>query len=135
MRRALRIPLVTALLAVAPGTLAAQSRTLPPSPTLPSDTLQANYGPRNEEAGPSPQLAPTLPSDTLEATEPLDSLPTDSLGHSSSSQAPPRSDDLLPDAIPATPGDSAALRELKSWIRRHRGLMMPPPVRAVLIRA
>ena len=133
MRRALRIPLVTTLLAAAAGTLAAQSRTLPPSPTLPSDTLEANYGPRSE-VGPSPQLAPTLPSDTLEATEPLDSLPTDSLGHSSSSQAP-RSDDLLPEAAPATPGDSAAVRELKSWIRRHRGLMMPPPVRAVLIRA
>jgi hypothetical protein len=133
VRRALRIPLVTTLLAAAAGTLAAQTGALPPSPTLPSDTLEANYGPRSE-VGPSPQLAPTLPSDTLEATQPVDSLPADSLGHSSSSQAP-RSDDLLPDAAPATPGDSAALRELKSWIRRHRGLMMPPPVRAVLIRA
>ena len=47
---------------------------LSPSPTLPSDTLQANFAPRSA-AGPMPELAPTLPSDTLEATQPVDSFP------------------------------------------------------------
>lgn len=133
MSRSLRI--LFAVLLVAGGTrpLGAQSRELSPSPTLPSDTLEANYAPRSE-AGPMPDLAPTLPSDTMPAAEPMDSLPADSIGGSSSSQAP-GADDLLPDASPLTPGDSAALRELKSWIQRHPGLMAPPPVRAVLVRA
>jgi hypothetical protein len=59
-------PLVfTAALAVLPALASAQS----PSPTLPSDTLQANFAPRST-VGPMPELAPTLPSDTLKLDEP-----------------------------------------------------------------
>jgi hypothetical protein len=130
--RALRLTLVTVLLAAAAQSLAAQTGALPPSPTYPSDTLQANYGPRSQVA-PSPELSPTLPSDTLKAGKQQSSL-EDSTGSSSSSLAP-RSQDLLPDAAPVTPGDSAALRELKRWIQLHPGLVSPPPVRAVLVRA
>ncbi|HKT60343.1 MAG TPA: hypothetical protein VJQ46_09840 [Gemmatimonadales bacterium] len=136
MLRALSPFLVTALLAATAGTLAAQTTALSPSPTLPSDTLEANYGPRGS-AGPAPGLVPTLPSDTLEATQPVDSFPADSfpgdsIDGSSSSQADP--DSLLPDASPVTPGDSAALRELKAWIRHHPELTAPPPARAVLVK-
>jgi hypothetical protein len=129
--RALRLSLVTALLAAAARPLAAQAGALPPSPTLPSDTLEANYGPPTRVA-PTPELSPTLPSDTLQAGR-QDSSSSDSTGDSSSSLAP-HDDDLLPDAAPVTPGDSAALRELKDWIRHHPGLTSPPPVRAVLVR-
>lgn len=128
--------LLSALLISGAETLAAQAgTTLPPSPTLPSDTLEANYAPRSAP-GPMPQLAPALPSDTLEATQPelaptppsdrfdaappVDSVPTDSSGDEQ--------------ARPQTPGDSAALRELRSWIQRHPGLISPPPVRAMLVR-
>jgi hypothetical protein len=41
------------------------------SPTLPSDTLEANYAPRSVP-GPSPELAPSLPSDTLDAGAPME---------------------------------------------------------------
>ncbi len=58
------------LLAVAalgvPTVAVAQS----PSPTLPSDTLQANFAPRSAP-GPMPELAPSLPSDTLDTTAPM----------------------------------------------------------------
>jgi hypothetical protein len=111
--------LLSALLLSGAETLAAQAGTTLPSPTLPSDTLDANYAPRSLP-GPTPELAPTLPSDTLDATEPVDSVPTDTSGDE---QAPPQ-----------TPGDSAALRELRSWIQRHPGLISPPPVRALLVR-
>jgi len=131
--RVLRIPIVFALLAAAVPTLAAQTTALSPSPTLPSDTLEANYGPRSAP-GPKPELAPSLPSDTLDATQPVEAFPPDSLGgDTSSSQAGP--DDLFPDAAPVTPGDSAALRELKTWIQAHPGLGAPPPARAVLVQA
>lgn len=104
-----------------------------PAPTLPSDTLEANYAPRAEPA-PMPELAPSLPSDTLEATEPVDSFPTDEdWGDSSSSSLSP--DDILPQAAPETPSDSAALREIKDWIRHHREEMAPPPARAILLKA
>ena len=53
--------IVFAALAV-PATAAAQS----PSPTLPSDTLEANFAPKSS-SGPAPELAPSLPSDTLDA--------------------------------------------------------------------
>ena len=109
---------------VLPGALAAQTtRSL--SPTLPSDTLEANYAPRSAP-GPTPELAPTLPSDTLDATAPVDSFPTDPFD---------LRDDDGTDSLPMTPGDSAAWRELRSWIRTHPGLTTPPPVRAVLFRA
>ena len=134
MPRMLRVPLAVTLLFAAAGALAAQTGTnLSPSPTLPSDTLQANYAPRSA-VGPMPELAPSLPSDTLKVTQPADPAPSDSLGSdSSSSQVQP--DDIFPYASPVTPGDSAALRELKSWIHRHPGVTAPPPVRAVLVRA
>jgi hypothetical protein len=112
--------LLSALLLSGAETLAAQARTTLPSPTLPSDTLEANYAPRSAP-GPMPELAPTLPSDTLQATGPVDSVPTDS--STVEEQAPPQ-----------TPGDSAALRDLKSWIERHPEPVLPPPVRAVLVR-
>lgn len=57
------------LVALLPVVAAAQS------PTLPSDTLEANYAPRSQP-GPSPELAPTLPSDTLDLDVPL--VPPDS---------------------------------------------------------
>jgi hypothetical protein len=98
--------------------LAAQEAQTSPSPTLPSDTLDANYAPRSLP-GPMPELAPTLPSDTLEATAPVDSFSTP-----------------LDEAAPVTPEDSAALRELRSWIHRHPDWNAPPPpARAVLVRA
>jgi hypothetical protein len=112
--------LLSALLLSGAETLAAQAGTTLPSPTLPSDTLEANYAPRSLP-GPMPELAPTLPSDTLDATQPVDSVRTDS--SDDDQQAPPQ-----------TPGDSAALRELRSWIQRHPGLISPPPVRALLVR-
>ena len=129
MPRALRPFLITALIAVTAGTVAAQTTALSPSPTLPSDTLEANFGPPSAP-GPAPGLVPSLPSDTLEAKQPADSFPADSIGGASSSQAEP--DALLPDAAPVTPGDSAALRELKAWIRHHPEMVSPPPDRAVL---
>jgi hypothetical protein len=111
---------------VLPGALAAQTtRSL--SPTLPSDTLEANYAPRSAP-GPTPELAPTLPSDTLDATAPVDSFPTDPFDLQDD-------DDDATDTLPMTPGDSAALREIRSWIQSHPGLTSPPPVRAVLFRA
>lgn len=41
------------------------------APTLPSDTLEANYGPPSALA-PSPELAPSLPSDTMSIKKPVD---------------------------------------------------------------
>ena len=118
MLTAIRTSLVAALLMAGGQELAAQAVTTLPSPTLPSDTLEANYAPRTA-VGPTPELAPTLPSDTLDATQPVDSFPTDPSAR----------------AAPETPGDSAALRETRDWIRRHPGLMAPPPVRTALVRA
>jgi hypothetical protein len=100
--------------------LAAQQAGLSPSPTLPSDTLQANFAPR-DRAGPTPGLAPTLPSDTLDATAPVDSFPSDPWAPDS-------------EATPMTPGDSAALHELRSWIEHHPDFDAPPPARAVLVK-
>jgi hypothetical protein len=105
---------------------------LSPSPTLPSDTLEANFAPRSS-AGPMPDLAPTLPSDTLEATEPVDSFPTEPFLDDTTSEVPDSEGQYQPDPS-RTRGDSAALRDLKTWIERHPGLMAPPPVRAVLVR-
>jgi hypothetical protein len=41
------------------------------APTLPSDTLEANYGPPSALA-PNPELAPSLPSDTIRIGAPLE---------------------------------------------------------------
>jgi hypothetical protein len=127
----IRIPLLAVLLLGAAGTLAAQSTTLSPSPTLPSDTLEANFAPRSS-AGPMPDVSPTLPSDTLEATQPVDSFPTEPFLEDTTSGGD-ASGQYQPETAP-TRGDSAALQELKTWIERHPGLMSPPPVRAVLVR-
>ena len=132
MIRAIRTVLAAALLLPAAGTLAAQATTSSPSPTLPSDTLQANYAPRSSAPGPMPELAPSLPSDTLEATNPVDSLSTDLPG-ADSLQSDSLRYDPFDQAAPETPGDSAALRDLRSWIKLHPGPAAPPPVRAVLI--
>jgi hypothetical protein len=112
---AIRTALALLLLLAGARTLAAQTSL---SPTLPSDTLEANYAPKRAPS-PMPDRAPTLPSDTLQATQPVDSFPD---------EAPP----LL--NIPDSAGDSAAVRELRSWIRQHPLPPDPPPVRAVLVR-
>jgi hypothetical protein len=130
--RALRIPVLIALLAAAPRTGAAQTDTGSPSPTLPSDTLEANFSPRGS-AAPSPELAPALPSDTLELTAPADSAPADTLGADSGGSDLGR-DDFLPEATPESAGDSAAVRALRTWIQRHPDLLGPPPERAILAR-
>ena len=65
-----RMLVVAAALAL-PPVAAAQSA----SPTLPSDTLEANFAPRGAP-GPMPELAPSLPSDTLQPGTPL--FPPDS---------------------------------------------------------
>jgi hypothetical protein len=130
--RAIRTLVATALLLPAARTLAAQAATTTPSPTLPSDTLEANYAPRSAP-GPMPELAPSLPSDTLEVNQPTDSFPADVPG-ADSLQSDSVEDDPFDQAAPQTPGDSAALRDLRSWIRTHPGPVAPPPVRAVLIR-
>jgi hypothetical protein len=112
------IPLLLAALLLPPA-LSAQASL---SPTLPSDTLQADYAPRTAPA-PTPELAPTLPSDTLQATLPRDSSATG-----------PFDDPDDGDSMPMTPADSAALRDLRSWIESHPNLISPPPVRAILVR-
>ena len=132
MLPSIRISLLAALLLGAAGTLAAQSTTLSPSPTLPSDTLEANFAPRSA-AGPMPDLAPALPSDTLEAAQPVDSFPTEPFRHDTSSDGADSQGRYQPDASQAR-GDSAALQDLRSWIERHPGLISPPPVRAMLVR-
>jgi hypothetical protein len=130
----IRISLAAVLLVSGARTLAAQAVTAVPSPTLPSDTLQANYAPRSQP-GPMPELAPTLPSDTLEATQPVDSFPNAGPGGADSTAADSMQGNAYDQGLPQTPGDSAALRDLRTWIHRHPGLMAPPPVRAVLVRA
>jgi hypothetical protein len=85
------------------------------APTLPSDTLEANYAPRSAP-GPTPEMAPSLPSDTLEAVPPgkPDSEPQ---------KAPP--------AASPTPPDSSGATEHPS--RRPWGLLPvePPPPRTI----
>ena len=132
MLPSIRISLLAALLLGAAGTLAAQSTTLSPSPTLPSDTLEANFAPRSA-AGPMPDLAPALPSDTLEAAQPVDSFPTEPFRPDTSSDGADSQARYQPDTSQAR-GDSAALQDLRSWIERHPGLISPPPVRAMLVR-
>jgi hypothetical protein len=68
--------IMAAMLLALPSTAVAQA------PTLPSDTLSANYAPPSEMA-PMPEYAPSLPSDTIEIGAPLeegyDPMVTDSL--------------------------------------------------------
>ena len=130
MLASIRIPLLACLCLGAARTLTAQTTALSPSPTLPSDTLEANYGPRSA-AGPTPDISPTLPSDTLEATQPVDSFPTEPFLDDSISVE----DDAPADqGVPQSAADSAALRDLRIWMEHHPDLMAPPPVRAVLVR-
>ena len=82
---ALRSMLVVAPLLAGVGALRAQA-----APTLPSDTLEANYAPRSA-SGPTPELAPSLPSDTLEAA--LESAPD-----SEPRGAPPAPSPVRPDS-------------------------------------
>jgi hypothetical protein len=114
MSFALRSLLVVASLLTGVGALQAQA-----APTLPSDTLQANYAPRSAP-GPEPQLAPSLPSDTLEAVAPNK---PDSGQHV-----------VPPAALPAPPDSSGAVERpsQRSW----RLLPVePPPPRIIPSRA
>ena len=149
MSPSIRVSLLVCLAMGAAGTAAAQSAALSPSPTLPSDTLEANFAPRSQ-AGPVPELSPTLPSDTLDATLPVDSFPTnpfevDTTGdYPEDSTTAPFQDDsssarsegppMPPYGQPA-PSDSAALEQVRNWLERHPGMLAPPPARAVLARA
>ena len=128
MLRLLPILLAALLLPGARPLMAQNDAPLSPSPTLPSDTLEANYAPRTA-AGPTPELAPSLPSDTLEATEPVDSFPSDPFLDEEFD-----SDSVEEQGTPQSAGDSSALQDLRSWIRRHPIPISPPPVRAVLVR-
>jgi len=133
MSATIRISLAAALLISGVRMLAAQTVTSVPSPTLPSDTLQANYAPHSLP-GPMPEVAPSLPSDTLQATQPVDSFPNESPEDADSvSGSAARGDASRP--LPQVQGDSAELRELMGWIQRHPALVAPPPARAVLTRA
>jgi hypothetical protein len=111
MSFALRSLLVVASLLTGVGALQAQAA----APTLPSDTLQANYAPRSAP-GPEPQLAPSLPSDTLEAVAPVK---PDSVQQ-----------EVPPAALPAPPDSSGAVERpsQRSW----RVLPVePPPARII----
>ena len=135
MSPSIRVSLLVCLAMGAAGMAAAQSTTLSPSPTLPSDTLEANFAPRSQ-AGPVPELSPTLPSDTLDATLPVDSFPTNPFevdtndSGSARSEGPP-----MPRYGQPAPSDSAALEQVRNWLERHPGMLAPPPARAVLARA
>ena len=63
----------------------------------------------------------------------MDSFPTEPFVEDSVTALPDSQQSFQPDA-PVTPGDSAALRDLRSWMERHPGLIAPPPVRAILVR-
>ena len=105
---ALRSLLVVASLLAGVGAVQAQA-----APTLPSDTLEANYAPRSAP-GPTPELAPSLPSDTLEAT-------------------PPTSPDSEPRGAPPAPSsvkpDSAGSAERPSQTPWRVIPIGPPPPR------
>jgi hypothetical protein len=106
---ALRSLLVVASSLAGFGALQAQA------PTLPSDTLQANYAPRSAP-GPEPELAPSLPSDTLEAVRP--------------NKADSGRREVPPAALPAPP-DSSGATERPS--RAPWGVLPvdPPPPRII----
>jgi hypothetical protein len=124
--------LATALLVAGAPALLAQAASVSPSPTLPSDTLEANYAPRTNVPGPMPETAPSLPSDTLDLSEPVDTFSIAPFGNDSVAPQSVPDDSLEP--APQAPGDSAELRELRTWIRRHPSFLAPPPARAVLVK-
>ena len=75
------VPLVAVLLAGIPLLGSRVAAAYAQAPTLPSDTLEANFAPPSGLA-PMPELAPSLPSDTIRIGAPLegyDSAVTDSL--------------------------------------------------------
>ena len=75
------VPLAGLVLAVVPFARPDWATAAAQAPTLPSDTLEANFAPPSALA-PSPELAPSLPSDTIRVGAPLegyDSTVTDSL--------------------------------------------------------
>ena len=114
---------LAAILTFTAEPLAAQAVVTSPSPTLPSDTLEANYAPPSR-AGPMPELAPTLPSDTLRATQPVDSFPTDPPANADSLSADSGSaDSLRCGATARKSGSSGAGSSATrgSWCRRLRG--------------
>jgi hypothetical protein len=110
MPRALRSLLVVASLAAGARALQAQA-----APTLPSDTLEANYAPRSA-SGPTPELAPSLPSDTLEAAP-------QSLPDSEPRVAPPAASPVKP--------DSAGSAERPSQTPWRLIPVGPPPPRTI----
>jgi hypothetical protein len=110
---ALRSLLVVAPLLAGVGALQAQA-----APTLPSDTLEANYAPRSAP-GPEPEMAPSLPSDTLAATAP-------SKPESERQEVPPA-------ALPAPPArpDSTGAAERPSRTPWRVLPVEPPPPRII----
>jgi hypothetical protein len=82
MSRITRVaPLAVVLLAGIPLLGSRSNAAYAQAPTLPSDTLEANFAPPSGLA-PNPELAPSLPSDTIRIGAPLegyDSTVTDSL--------------------------------------------------------
>lgn len=92
------------------------------APTLPSDTLEANYAPRSG-SGPTPELAPSLPSDTLDATPPS---PPDFEPQAAPPDSEPR--ETPPAASPVMP-DSARSAERPSRTPWRQIPLDPPPPR------
>ena len=75
------VPLAVIFLAGVPLLGSRATAACAQAPTLPSDTLEANFAPPSGLA-PNPELAPSLPSDTIWIGAPLkgyDSTVTDSL--------------------------------------------------------
>ncbi len=87
------LSLAALLLAAVPFIRPSVATAVAQAPTLPSDTLEANYGPRSELA-PMPELAPSLPSDTIDIGAPLDS---DYEPAADSLNPPPSPDDSIAD--------------------------------------
>jgi hypothetical protein len=86
---------LTALLVAAAPFVLSQSSVVAQAPTLPSDTLEANYGPPSEMA-PMPEMAPSLPSDTIRYGAPLDMNEDDSPATDSLNPGP-APDDSVPE--------------------------------------
>jgi hypothetical protein len=88
------VTLAAVLLAGVPLLRLHGSTALAQAPTLPSDTLEANYGPPSTIA-PNPELAPSLPSDTMPIKNRVDW--GDSTSTQSFYQGPPRDEDVVSD--------------------------------------
>jgi hypothetical protein len=110
---ALRSLLVVAASLAGVGALQAQA-----APTLPSDTLEANYAPRSAP-GPTPELAPNLPSDTLDAA---------------ARSKPDSGQQAVPPAASPAPPDSAGAVERPSRTPWRLLPVDPPPPRTISAR-